>query len=447
MHKPGVHTASYLRSAGFRYTGVGDTARCDECKLSICNWTKDMNPFQIHAKEAPTCPLVLSLEYPLRLSPIAFRDQLASTVQNNHASESKAIQANDFAPSTSQLIEDESVKKARTQTFSHWPHSGTLSSGNMIDAGLSCCNKDDRALCIYCDKVFHKWTPHVDDPINVHKTLSPKCPFVRSKLAYHGPINIINDKKKSPTNSIQLLDMSRRVKPTQQSHNQTQSEGIDDSIQGDYFYINKKNGVSCPDCGDRLNFTGSNDTPLIEHARRNPHCSFIRRFLTIESIRQFLSSCNKPRTPTINSSTLSQRVQAAMALPMSQQLLLTIPANIIRQCWEVQLRLNGEQFQSKKDLFFACFIRQKQDRHINGNEDNIIVPSTRMRECEQNAINAYRQRNDVVNIDLCVICMQFKRCLSCLPCGHLATCVQCGYSVQLCPVCRTPIKAFFRINL
>ena len=82
-YKPGVHTSTYLRAAGFQYTGVGDTTCCDECKLAVSNWTKDMNPFKVHAEREPTCPFVLSLQSPVPLPPAVFRDQFIPAVRNS----------------------------------------------------------------------------------------------------------------------------------------------------------------------------------------------------------------------------------------------------------------------------------------------------------------------------------------------------------------------------
>jgi hypothetical protein len=37
LKKPGVHSIIALASAGFHYTGNGDTARCDDCNLRYQN--------------------------------------------------------------------------------------------------------------------------------------------------------------------------------------------------------------------------------------------------------------------------------------------------------------------------------------------------------------------------------------------------------------------------
>jgi hypothetical protein len=52
----------------------------------------------------------------------------------------------------------------------------------MIEAGFFYCNVGDRVICIYCNLICQQWAPHIDDPWEVHETLSPHCPYVKSKL-------------------------------------------------------------------------------------------------------------------------------------------------------------------------------------------------------------------------------------------------------------------------
>ncbi|CAF4854486.1 unnamed protein product, partial [Rotaria sp. Silwood2] len=62
----------------------------------------------------------------------------------------------------------------------------------MISAGWFSCNINDRVICIYCNTIFHEWTNN-DDPIEVHKRLSPKCPFVISMPLVNNSPKIINN--------------------------------------------------------------------------------------------------------------------------------------------------------------------------------------------------------------------------------------------------------------
>ena len=68
----------------------------------------------------------------------------------------------------------------------------------IIQAGFFCCNIGDRVLCIYCDLICHQWILGMEDPSDVHRTLSPNCPFVRSKLIC------------SPTLSVPIVNNNSR---------------------------------------------------------------------------------------------------------------------------------------------------------------------------------------------------------------------------------------------
>jgi hypothetical protein len=96
---------------------------------------------------------------------------------------------------------------------------------------------------------------------------------------------------------------------------------------------------------------------------------------------------------------LSRLVAARIDLPISQRLLdQHFKLSVIKRCWEDQLQFKREQtkkifictlvclyiyleddFISDCDLYIACLILQRQIEHINGNKDNIIIPSIKMK--------------------------------------------------------------------
>ncbi|CAF4028337.1 unnamed protein product [Rotaria sp. Silwood1] len=187
--------------------------------------------------------------------------------------------------------------------------------------------------------------------------------------------------------------------------------------------------------------------------------------------------------------TLSRFVAARLDLPISQSLLnRNFKLSVIKRCWEDQLRLKQNDFATDCDLLIACIILQKQIDHINGRQENIIVPSIKMkmiRETEQsssssstptsnesfssnssNTNNITESKSTIATVDpqsrteikaslttdlassnLCILCLTEDKRLACIPCGHLATCVPCGHSLRTCPVCRREIEAFVRIYI
>jgi hypothetical protein len=54
-------------------------------------------------------------------------------------------------------------------------------------------------MCLYCDLTCEKWLPGVDNPSEVHKTLSPTCLYVREKLQLAEPPTVLNGNGSSMT--------------------------------------------------------------------------------------------------------------------------------------------------------------------------------------------------------------------------------------------------------
>ncbi|CAF4539557.1 unnamed protein product, partial [Rotaria sp. Silwood2] len=135
--------------AGFSYTGVGDTVRCEKCQLDVSGWTQGMVPKVVHADRNPSCPFVCSA----LVNPC-----MESNDQENPRKCQKIELNSDQCKYNCELWEVNKLKQIRRRTFSHWSHPIKPSAEQMIDAA------------------------DTDDPSEVHKALSPKCPYVLSIL-------------------------------------------------------------------------------------------------------------------------------------------------------------------------------------------------------------------------------------------------------------------------
>ncbi len=278
-YRPGVHTRNYLFAAGFIYTGDRDTARCGDCGLEISNWTVDMVPFTIHSERSPDCLFVRCMKT------TAVRSTSMLNEQQN-ASDRRSVEPVESDHSSDSLIETALLQQVRRRTFSHWPHPTTPSGTQMVEAGFFNCNAGDRVICIYCNLICQQWTPDLDDPSEVHRTLSPNCIFARALLTRHEPIFIINDngssmratavRPSSTSNNFNSLQIStfvrREIQNDVPSNNQS---SIDDNlIQRNYFNIDKKTSVTCPFCRGAFRNLDSDENPMIDHARWFPHCAY-----------------------------------------------------------------------------------------------------------------------------------------------------------------------------
>jgi hypothetical protein len=179
--KHGVHHTIAMKSAGFTYTANDDTVQCDACKLEVSGWTLDMIPFTIHAQRSPACPFVRSI---LPTEKIALPSMITLPTVTDESNDGEILfqrqntRASEGKRQSNVLTELEKMKQMRKRTFSHWPHSTSPSRAQMIEAGFFGCNVGDRVICLYCNIICQQWTSHMHHPFEVHKTLSPRCPYV-----------------------------------------------------------------------------------------------------------------------------------------------------------------------------------------------------------------------------------------------------------------------------
>ncbi|CAF4274227.1 unnamed protein product [Rotaria magnacalcarata] len=535
----GVHSAIRMKSCGFQYTGEGDTARCTQCNLELSGWTLEMDPFHIHAERNPHCSFVQ-----LRQSKYKF----IQNAEENPTKRRKLEFNNDSFTRLNKSFEINSLTKARRQTFSDYLDETLLLAEQMIRAGFFKCNVGDRVICLYCNLICQKWKVDIDDPVEVHKILSPKCPYVLYVLAEeeHSPTLVVNEFStdnninqaftSNNTNRTQLDQIvhtspcnnnyanipSRQATFTTWKHGPSPS--IDDLVNAGFYYSGIKNIVQCFYCNGSLQTLGENDNPLIEHIKWFPHCSYAKQlsgdelYNKVQIAKSIQRGCIAPGKSQLSTNTtseplnthrqelqvmdeqlLSRLVAARLDLPISQRLLdKNFKLSIIKRCWEDQLRLKHDDFVNEYDLFIACTILQRQIEHINGNKDNIIVPSIKMQSIiehersdkliqeqsvpsvtemastnnsvakvngviqtassvtESKIVSTTHEQNKPEEIvsktklsvnNPCILCWKEEKRLACIPCGHLATCVDCSQTIRTCPICRKCIEAFVRVYI
>ncbi|CAF4341464.1 unnamed protein product, partial [Adineta steineri] len=169
-----------------------------------------MQPITIHSKQRPECPFILSLKQSV-ISNKAFTSLATTTIRSipiktepENPSKRQKIEPINLETSSNTLVETNLLKQVRRRTFSHWPHRTIPSTAQMIESGFFNCNVGDRVICIYCNLICQQWTPHTDDPCEVHKTLSPSCIYVTAKLIRPAAssIIIVNENSTSTTSNM-----------------------------------------------------------------------------------------------------------------------------------------------------------------------------------------------------------------------------------------------------
>ena len=296
-----------MRAAGFEYTNNGDAACCRKCGLNVSGLTADTKPFTIHKERMPTCPYVLSiLPSPTntslttnnsadRSSRLPVNEQLSEKLETDPPNMTSVV--------NKKLVEADILKEVRKRTFSHWPHQSSPSPAQMIQASFFCCNVGDRVICIYCNLICQQWTSQTDDPCEVHKALSPKCPYVIAMLTmiHSSTISIINEPSGGVDSiSSQAIVHTAACNPnyieipkrsaTFASWSNENLPSVDDLVRAGFFYTGTRTVVTCFYCNGSLQNWGANDNPMIEHARWFPNCAYARQLCGTDLYRRIQES-------------------------------------------------------------------------------------------------------------------------------------------------------------
>lgn len=250
-----VHSKNFspiqMKASGFSFTGEGDTAVCERCFLKVSNWTKDMVPHQVHAQKSPTCPVTdCSLK--------------------------------------SSLFEATALQKVRVNSYARWPHRSIDFTKAMVSAGWFYCNIGDQVLCIYCKSICHRWQPQTDDPCEVHRKVSPTCPFVQTRITprlistniilsgtiiHHDPLRLLSVNDDVPVH-YQYENESNRRQSFQKWSDIVSEAFIEKLVANGFFRTNNGTRITCFWCSGSLDSWNSKDNLMVEHVRWFPNCRF-----------------------------------------------------------------------------------------------------------------------------------------------------------------------------
>ena len=311
--KPGIYTSSYLIAMGFHYNGIGDTARCNDCGLEVSNWTSDMNPWTIHSTQKPECLFVCALRSGLSPAQIALLHRPSTTSSQENTGGCQKTEIIDYESSSHVSVEAGFYREARERTYSDWSHSSTLSSTAMISAGFISCNVDDRVICPHCNLTCQWWTPFIDVPSEVHKTLSPQCPYVTQILSNDTQPNIINSNQTLNSNSTENdlsvqtttnpVSLSSEFSPSLQQNvrsnewrsiHSPSTPSIDEAIMAETADPPIQHDQECVECQKSLQDMGLCYNKTTDIARWLVHCTHSKQFTADQTYNQ-IQNCKRPQ--------------------------------------------------------------------------------------------------------------------------------------------------------
>ena len=293
----GVHSTSRLRTAGFFYTKDGDTTRCESCGLEVSGWIREMEPFEVHRNRSPNCSFVHSVLSKHQLS----EDQVESAVKRQKTE----LNSTPYDGQV-RITETNILRTIRQRTFANWGDKTIPSKAQMIRAGFLHCNVGDRVMCIYCNLICQQWQGEIDDPVEVHKILSPRCGYVRSILVMEGSssVVILNELASSSPNNRTIsvsqanpnqFDQIVHTTPCHPNYasipsrqatfttwNTESSPSAQDLVRAGFFYAGTPNSVTCFFCDGALQNWSKSDDPLIEHIRWYSMCQYAKQLAGVE---------------------------------------------------------------------------------------------------------------------------------------------------------------------
>lgn len=287
----GVHSANYMSAAGFQYTGDGDTAICKQCGLEISNWTTEMIPFTIHSQRQPNCSFVRSIKSPLS-STVTLKHSSTNDTEERRSKRQRVEDPNVNTVSNS-FFEHELLQQVRQRTFSHWHRRGGPTSAQMVEAGFFYCNIEDRTICLHCNLICQRWIPYIDNPCEVHRTISPNCVYVKEKLMrpLTSSINVEHENSASTTDSNVLQSDNngshvahhRNYSPFHKrdasfaTWPEKYSTSVDTLVKAGFFYTGNQTIVTCFHCNGSLDASNMRKNPLVEHITQFPHCDYAKQ--------------------------------------------------------------------------------------------------------------------------------------------------------------------------
>lgn len=334
-----------LARAGFFYFGSLDHVQCVFCRRIICRWEEGDDVIAEHHRLSPSCEFIRNF-FP---SNVNTRENSSSSLpsapplpSSHNVSSGERISQNQQDPVTNRRF----VLQQIPIPLPYHPHESKISS--------------DDSCTIRTQLPFYTVASHL-----------------RAKFLYYHARRSTFDKW-------------------------PKGVGLDAYAMASagFFYTMVSDQVACPFCSIHLRSWSSHHKPLVEHARWNPNCEFIRG----------LSKWNLDRRNRDSSLTV---------------------------CGVSSVQVESAREDIADDEMSDAAELTSKDLNIRGSEttlDRIRNHIGTQKEEHQNSVS-------------CVLCLEEKSNTLFLPCGHFCTCASCADSLQQtsCPICREGIKSVVRV--
>lgn len=289
----------------------------------------------------------------------------------------------------------------RLKSFVNWPNED-VPKEVLAEAGFFYKNCSDVVQCPFCHIEGYQWAAG-DDPMEDHKTWSPRCPFVMTSVEPDSPnrnvdtcglygVEILPNSVPEDEIHLEKLGIHKNKGPAHPDKFSYESriatfDGWPKSIkqtphdlaEAGFYYIGFGDQTICFHCGGGLKDWEENDSPWEEHALWFPKCSY----LFLKKGPDYISEVKQKRDPRAPSNASSSKTKETPTKP----------------------------------------------------EQSSVVAKSDEEEDPRNEKT------------LCKICYKNEVGVVFLPCGHIVACVECSVALKNCAVCRKPLEATVRAFL
>lgn len=150
------------------------------------------------------------------------------------------------------------------KTFKGWP-SKIVTPTALAKSGFYYTNKNDTVKCAFCNMKVNKWAEG-DVPEQIHKQLSPQCPFVQNKYQH------FEDQK--PAMYPKFKKLEKRME-TFEDWPISLAQRPEILSRAGFFYTGKGDRTLCFACGVGLKDWEKDDEPWQEHAKWSSNCEYL----------------------------------------------------------------------------------------------------------------------------------------------------------------------------
>ena len=153
-------SAEAMCAEGWFWCKVADRVICIYCDTICHRWTYIDDPYEVHRRLAPRCPLVRSKSSPsTKQPPATINHNFQDTLQPRH-------------PSMSAI-------PRRLESFNNpcWTQTSP-SPADLVQAGFFYSGSGQAVTCFYCDGSLHQWGSN-DSPTIEHARWFPTCLYAR----------------------------------------------------------------------------------------------------------------------------------------------------------------------------------------------------------------------------------------------------------------------------